>query len=297
MIAPSTHPPRRIHRLPGRVLGLLAVIVFAVLLTGCSSSSQAGATSSATTTHHTAATKAKAKQKAAAKKQHDRQKARARARARAAKARKHRQAKRRSSRTTKVVVHRRAGPAWTIREARKALPKLRVAGPGNMSGYSREAFGPAWADVNHNGCDTRNDILNRDLVHKTWWDSSHCEVKTGVLHDPYTGKTIHFVQGEETSLAVQIDHMVALGDAWQTGARDWTAARREAFANDPRELLAVDGPTNEAKGDDDASDWLPARQAYDCQYAVDQIMIKRTYRLWTTPAEHQALAEALGNCR
>ena len=165
-----------------------------------------------------------------------------------------------------------------------------------MASYSRERFGPAWADVNHNGCDTRNDILNRDLVHRRWKYADHCEVKTGILHDPYTGRTIHFVRGVGSSLAVQIDHIVALGDAWQTGARAWKPARREAFANDRRELIAVSGSANEQKGDDDASEWLPPRVAFDCQYAADQVMIKRTYGLWVTPAEHAALAAALRHC-
>ncbi len=190
----------------------------------------------------------------------------------------------------------RAGPAWTVAQARHALPKLRTRGFGSMAAYSRERFGPDWADVNHNGCDTRNDILNRDLVHRTWVYSDHCEVKRAILHDPYTGRTIHFKRGVGSSLAVQIDHMVALGDAWQTGARGWSAARRERFANDPRELIAVSGSSNEAKGDDDAAEWLPPRRAFDCQYAADQVMIKRTYGLWVTPAEKHALAAALARC-
>lgn len=175
--------------------------------------------------------------------------------------------------------------------------KLRVRGYGSMAGYSRERFGPDWADVNDNGCDTRNDVLNRDLVHRSWEDSDHCEVKRAVLHDPYTGRTIHFIRGVGTSLAVQVDHMVALGDAWQTGARKWSAARREVFANDPRELIAVSGSSNEQKGDDDAASWLPPRRAFDCQYVADQVMIKYTYRLWVTPAERSALAHVLRRCR
>lgn len=190
-----------------------------------------------------------------------------------------------------------AGPRWTVRQARRNLPTLRVHPAGSLAGYSRTRFGPDWADVNHNGCDTRNDILNRDLVRRTWEDASHCEVRTGILHDPYTGRTIHFRRGVETSLAVQIDHMVALANAWETGARRWSPARREAFANDPRELIAVYGPANEAKGDDDASEWLPPRRAFDCQYVADQVMIKHTYVLSVTPAEHVAMANVLARCR
>ena len=126
-----------------------------------------------------------------------------------------------------------------------------------MTGYSRDKFGEPWADVDHNGCDTRNDILKRDLTKEVFKAGSSCIVQTGLLADPYTGKTIDFVRGVKTSSAVQIDHVVALGDAWRTGAAKWTAKKRLSYANDRVVLLAVDGPQNEAKGDDDASEWLP----------------------------------------
>jgi Protein of unknown function (DUF1524) len=186
-------------------------------------------------------------------------------------------------------------PQWVV-TAERALALLKVEPEGSMAGYSRDRFGPAWQDVDHNGCDTRNDILNRDLTNKTWKDSKHCEVATGTLHEPYTGKTIHFVRGVATSAAVQIDHVVALGDAWVTGAKAWTAAKRLQYANDPVVLLAVDGPANEAKGDDDASEWLPPRKAYDCRYVAKQITIKSKYRLWVTQAEHDAMAAQLARC-
>jgi hypothetical protein len=163
------------------------------------------------------------------------------------KQRRERQAgRRRRRRQRRAAGHRAArgrpaGPHWTVLQARRVLPTLDVHWAGSLAGYSRTRFGPDWADVNHNGCDTRNDILNRDLVRRTWEDFSHCEVRTGILHDPYTGRTIHFRRGVETSLAVQIDHMVALANAWETGARRWSPARREAFANDPRELMPSTG--------------------------------------------------------
>ena len=159
-----------------------------------------------------------------------------------------------------------------------------------MRGYDRDRFGPAWEDVDGDGCDTRNDILNRDLTARTWDDAAHCEVRRGVLRDPYTGRLIHFRRGVETSLAVQIDHMVALADAWRTGAARWRAGRRLAYANDPRVLIAVDGTANEQKSDDDASQWLPPNRRFRCQYVADQVMIKATYRLWVTPAERAAMA-------
>jgi hypothetical protein len=164
-----------------------------------------------------------------------------------------------------------------------------------MTGYTRAQFGPAWADVDHNGCDTRNDILNRDLVGVTWRAGTHdCVVITGTLDDPYTAKTINFVKAD--AIAVQIDHVVALGDAWQTGAQGWTAATREQFANDPLNLLAVDGPANEQKSDSDAASWLPPNRAFRCAYVARQITVKAIYRLWVTGAEHDAMANVLAGC-
>jgi hypothetical protein len=164
-----------------------------------------------------------------------------------------------------------------------------------MTGYSRAKFGPAWEDVDENGCDTRDDILKRDLK-LVVFKSGDCVVATGTLHDPYTGTTIHFVRGVGTSTAVQIDHVVALAAAWRTGAANWTGARREAYANDPSVLLAVDGPQNEAKGDDDASQWLPPKKSFDCRYVARQIAIKIKYDLWLTKVEHDAMAAQLGGC-
>jgi hypothetical protein len=189
-----------------------------------------------------------------------------------------------------------AGPGWTVRRARSVLPHLRVHAARSMRGYDRDRFGPAWEDVDGDGCDTRDDILNRDLTARTWDDAAHCEVRRGVLRDPYTGRLIHFRRGVETSLAVQIDHMVALADAWCTGAARWPAGRRLAYANDPRVLIAVDGTANEQKSDDDASQWLPPNRRFRCQYVADQVMIKATYRLWVTPAERAAMAGVLRGC-
>lgn len=186
-------------------------------------------------------------------------------------------------------------PAW-VASARKELQTLKVKPLGTMNGYSRAQFGPAWEDVDHNGCDTRDDILHRDLTAITYKAGSHCLIASGVLHDPYTGKTIHFVRGVKTSSKVQIDHVVALGDAWETGANKWPASERLAYANDPTVLLAVDGPQNEAKGDADASGWLPPNRAYDCTYVVRQITIKFKYKLWVTSAEKATMLRTLSSC-
>jgi hypothetical protein len=135
-----------------------------------------------------------------------------------------------------------------------------------------------------------------DLAATAYTAGSRCRVASGTLHDPYTGKTIGFVRGNSTSTAVQIDHVVALSDAWQKGAQQLTAAQRTALANDPLNLLAVDGPTNEAKGDGDAATWLPPNRSYRCQYAARQVSVKATYSLWVTQAEHDAIARVLASC-
>jgi hypothetical protein len=121
-------------------------------------------------------------------------------------------------------------------------------------------------------------------------------IASGTLSDPYTGTKIHFVRGVSTSSAVQVDHVVALADAWRTGARTWTAARRLRYANDPSVLLAVDGPENEAKGDDDAAEWLPDYRRFACAYVATQIFIKTEYQLWVTQEEKRAMATTLEDC-
>lgn len=180
-----------------------------------------------------------------------------------------------------------------------ALP-IRERAPKN--GYDRSLFGQAWTDNvttagGHNGCDTRNDILQRDLVYITTDPMSRdCTVLSGTLDDVYTGKTIRFVRGVETSSAVQIDHVVALSDAWQKGAQQLDEDTRRNLANDPRNLQAVDGPTNQGKSDADAAAWLPPNLAYRCTYVTRQIEVKAAYRLWVTQAEHDAMARELASC-
>jgi len=171
------------------------------------------------------------------------------------------------------------------------LDALAIKGRAPMTGYSRAQFGPAWPSIA--GCDERNDTLRRDLTEITL--DGGCEVTSGTLVSPYSATTIHFVRGPH-SADVQIDHVVALGDAWQTGAQSWTPAQREAFANDPAELLAVDAHSNEQKGDADAASWLPSNKAFRCAYVSLQVTIKDRYRLWVTQAEHDAIAGILGRC-
>ena len=177
------------------------------------------------------------------------------------------------------------------------LATLTVKGRAPRTGYDRDLFGQAWADVDRNGCDTRNDILRRDLTGPTLKDGTHgCLVLTGTLADPYTGTRIAFVRGRGTSNAVQVDHVVALSDAWQKGAQQWSTRTRTAFANDPLNLLAVDGPTNQRKGDGDAATWLPPNKAYRCTYVARQIAVKHRYALAVTAAERDAMVRVLTAC-
>ncbi|WP_246117329.1 GmrSD restriction endonuclease domain-containing protein [Cellulomonas composti] len=180
--------------------------------------------------------------------------------------------------------------------ALEALGDLSVKGRAPRTGYDRALFGDAWADVDGNGCDTRNDVLARDLVDLTYESGSDCVVTSGLLHDPYTGHDVPFVRGIATSADVQIDHVVALSDSWQKGAQSWDAATREAFANDPGNLLAVDGPTNMSKGDGDAATWLPPNKAVRCAYVARQVAVKTAYGLWVTAAERDAIARVLATC-
>ncbi len=175
------------------------------------------------------------------------------------------------------------------------LATLPVKGRAPTTGYSRDQFGPAWADVDRNGCDTRNDILNRDLADRTWRAGTHgCVVLSGTLVEPYTGRPTAFTKAR--AWALQIDHVVALSNAWQTGAQQLSADERRAFANDPLELLAVDGRANQQKGDGDAATWLPPDRRSWCPYVARQVAVKARYRLWTTPAEHAAMARVLAAC-
>lgn len=187
-----------------------------------------------------------------------------------------------------------ANPA-SDQDALNVLATLSIQPKSAESSYDRLVdFGTAWLDVDHNGCDTRDDILARDLT--TVVKHGACTVESGTLIDPYTGKTIAFTRGVESSRAVQIDHVVPLGDAWATGASLLTLAQRESLANDPLNLLAVDGPTNEAKSDKDASEWLPPSVGFACTYVARQIAVKATYHLWVTQAEHDKMASVLSAC-
>jgi len=170
-------------------------------------------------------------------------------------------------------------------------------GRAAKTGYTRDQFGPAWADVDRNGCDTRNDILKRDLTNEVFKEKTNgCTVLSGTLVDPFSGETIKFVRGTTTSSEVQIDHSVALSNAWQTGAFKLTADQRKAFANDPLNLLAVKGRLNSQKGDGDAATWLPPLKSFRCNYVSRQIAVKMKYKLWFTAPEKEAMIRILKTC-
>ena len=183
-----------------------------------------------------------------------------------------------------------------------ALAALPVAEKAPLDGYERGCgegegcvFGPAWSDVDRNGCDQRNDVLHRDLTAVEVRDGTQgCVVVAGVLDDPYTGQTVPF---EKASAAeVPIDHVVPLAAAWVQGAAAWPEDRREAFANDLANLMATTRSENSSKGDSTADEWVPADPSYGCSYATVVVTVKTTYTLSVTPAESQALQSLLATC-
>ena len=198
---------------------------------------------------------------------------------------------------------KRAEPDVDASKALKQLSTLEVKGRAPKTGYNRAEFGQRWSDdVNvdggGNGCDTRNDILKRDLDEVEFRPKTRdCVVQRGVLHDAYTDETTLFVRGDRTSDQVQIDHVVSMSDAWQKGAQDLTPEERLHFANDPQNLQAVAKDTNQKKGDSDAASWLPPIRAYRCTFVSRQIAVKAEYNLWVTKAEKDAMTRVLEICR
>lgn len=181
--------------------------------------------------------------------------------------------------------------------ASSVLSTLPVKGRAPKTGYTRAQFGQAWADVDRNGCDTRNDMLKRDLteiVYKV--KTRNCVVASGILLDRYSGETINFVRGNVTSMEVQIDHVIALSNAWQTGAFKLTVLQRTALANDPMNLFAVKGRLNLQKSDGDAATWLPPLKSFRCAYIAQQIAVKAKYSLWVTAPEKEAMVRILATC-
>jgi hypothetical protein len=194
----------------------------------------------------------------------------------------------RPDRGTRAVKTEPPGP----RTALAALEALPVKGRAPKTGYAREEFGSGWASVR--GCDVRDRMLARDLVGKTYEPGDDCAVAGGQLNDPYTATAVTYARGGASE--VDIDHVVALSDAWQKGAQQWPETTRVAFANDPLNLLSVDAGTNRAKGDGDAATWLPPNKRFRCDYVARQVAVKRRYHAWVTRAEHDAIARVLAKC-
>lgn len=180
-----------------------------------------------------------------------------------------------------------------VTEITDKLGELAVKGRAPKTGCSREEFGSGWTETD--SCDTRNRILERDLVDITYGDDG-CTILSGTLPDPYTGKRIPFIRGQTTSDDVQIDHVVSLSNAWQTGAQQLDITERVLFANDPLNLTATEGRINQQKGDADAASWLPPNKAYRCSYVARQVLVKHEYDLWVTPAEHDVIGDVLAGC-
>ena len=181
--------------------------------------------------------------------------------------------------------------------AAAVLETLPVKGRAPKTGYTRDQFGQAWADTDRNGCDTRNDILKRDMTSVIYKEKTrNCVVVSGTLVDRYSGETINFVRGNVSSMEVQIDHVVALSNAWQTGAFQLTLAQRTALANDPLNLFAVKGTLNLQKSDGDAATWLPPLKSFRCAYVAQQIAVKAKYSLWVVPPEKAAMVAILAKC-
>ncbi len=175
-----------------------------------------------------------------------------------------------------------------------ALSELEVKGRAPKTGYTREEFGQSWADVDRNGCDTRNDILRRDATEVvTRPGTDGCLVESAVVHDRYSDTAVPMTRGDGQ---VDIDHVVALSDAWQKGAQQWSVDKRTEFANDPLNLVATRSDLNRQKGDGDAATWLPPARSARCPYVARQVAVKRTYGLWVTAAERDAIQAILVTC-
>jgi len=201
---------------------------------------------------------------------------------------------------TSSAVPPSASPESRFDIARRQLAALQVRGWDRTSDFQRYQFGEAWSDgVNvefgHNGCNTRDDILKRDLQNLVVRPFT-CFAQSGTLVDPYTGTTINFVRGPQSSNAVEIDHVVSLADAWYKGARAWDPQRRLDFANDPRNLLAVSPQANFDKAFRDAASWLPPNQSFRCDFVARQIDVKTAYGLWLSAKEKKAMADVLAGC-
>lgn len=176
--------------------------------------------------------------------------------------------------------------------AKDVLEELEIKGRAPKTGYARTEFYKTWPNVD--GCSLRQVIIKREVGGSAKLDG--CDVVAGTFVEPYTGNTFTAMQKSDFSTHIQIDHVVALSDAWQKGAQYKTAEERFALATDPLNLLAVDSSANQQKSDGDAATWLPPNKSFRCQYVARQVSVKYKYGLWVTQAEHDAISSILQNC-
>src|SRR5574344_862419 len=179
------------------------------------------------------------------------------------------------------------------------LAKLEIKGRAPKTNYKRNAFYETWPE--ETGCNLRQRIILRDFGGKkedggTATADSDCNVTIGTFYKPYTGEFMTYVSKAEISKGIQIDHIVALSNAWQTGAQYKTAEERYSMATDPLNLVAVDASANQEKSDGDAATWLPKNKSFRCQYIERQVAVKYKYGLWVTQAEHDKMSEILTKC-
>ncbi|HNP56651.1 MAG TPA: HNH endonuclease family protein [Gordonia sp. (in: high G+C Gram-positive bacteria)] len=205
-----------------------------------------------------------------------------------------------SSKVSPIPPSETASPqvAAMAAKALAQLDRIPVKGSAPKTGYHRSVFGRAWSDdvtvdKGHNGCKTRDDVLQRDLTDVVM--QGKCRVMSGWLDDPYTGERLRFERGVDV-YRIQIDHVVALGDAWRTGAQQWTPEKRLDFANDLRNLQATAGWANQQKKASNAASWLPPNRSYRCTYVARQVKVKAAYGLWVVPAERDAMRRVLAKC-
>lgn len=185
------------------------------------------------------------------------------------------------------------GPKLTGPTATSVLAKLKVKGKAPATGYSRAKFGSGWKDPDGNKCDARQDMLNRDMSKVKFKDKKKCAVSSGTLNDLYTGKKINW---KLKANSVDIDHMVALKNAWISGAQQLSSAQRVSLSNDPLNLMASDASANRSKGDKNTAEWLPKNKDFRCQYVATQISVKHKYALSVTAPEKAAMAKVLKSC-
>ncbi len=174
------------------------------------------------------------------------------------------------------------------------LKRLEVKGRAPKTGYDRKQFYDGWPSIE--GCNLRQRILRREFGDTAKLADDNCSVLAGEFDEPYTGKHLQFSEKTAISKGVQIDHVVALSDAWQKGAQNLSKDERYNLATDPLNLLAVDASTNQDKSDGDAATWLPPNKFFRCQYIARQISVKYKYHLWVTEAEKTAMNTVLENC-